>query len=210
MYGVYRGKQGSKIYQTWAEAETVTKGVSGAKVCKFKDKDAASQFCTTGMYPSNQPVILFNSPLIDSHINVYTDGSALQNGKAGIGVHFANKLYADLSEAFNKPPNTNQRAELWAVIRALQVIRENHVNNKTKIIIHTDSRYVIGCARDWVIAWRTTDFRNNTICNRDLIAQLWNEIENAPLPLDWIWVKGHADCVGNIQADRLAISGSQK
>jgi ribonuclease HI len=76
------------------------------------------------------------------------------------------------------------------------------------IRICTDSTYVIGCARDWAPQWRATNFRNNTICNRAIIELLWEELNQAPIPVEWQWVKGHDASEGNIQADKLAVNAS--
>ena len=55
---------------------------------------------------------------------VYTDGSAINNGKSnargGIGVYFADRDKRNSSEPFFLKPITNIRVELYAVIRAIQ------------------------------------------------------------------------------------------
>jgi len=56
-------------------------------------------------------------------IIVFTDGACKRNGKkdavASIGVYFPNKEYEDISEVLECDKHTNQRAEIYAIIRAL-------------------------------------------------------------------------------------------
>jgi ribonuclease HI len=80
---------------------------------------------------------------------VYTDGSCLNNGregaKGGIGVFFSEKDERNLSEKLDsKITPTNQRAELMAAIRALEIIK-----NEESIEIRTDSKYTILCATEF-------------------------------------------------------------
>lgn len=208
MYAVYRGRDGSHIYKSWPDAQAAMTGVGGARVKKFKQLCDAQLFCETGDYDIKSKE---EEPKTDV-LEVYTDGSALQNGKAGIGVFFGNGHPLNLSEAFDNVPNTNQRAELWAVTRALQQINSNCYLEWPKVIrIVTDSSYVIGCATTWAAAWQRTDFRNNTICNRALIEQLWKEKDKVSTfcTVEFKWVKGHSDTYGNVQADKLAAAGSK-
>lgn len=207
MYAVYKGREGSHVYKSWPDAQAAITGVGGARVKKFKQLCDAQLFCETGDYSAPK----LEEPKSDV-LEVYTDGSALQNGKAGIGVFFGNGHPLNLSEAFDKVPNTNQRAELWAAARALQQIKVN-VREWPKVVrLVTDSSYVIGCATTWAAAWKRTNFRDNTICNRALIEQLWAEMEHvaAFCVIEFKWVKGHASCYGNVQADKLAANASNQ
>ena len=75
-------------------------------------------------------------------IQVWTDGSSFENGsknaRAGIGVFWKDNDQKNLSEKL-PGEQTNNRAELYAVIRALEICE-----NKTKLLeIITDSKYVI-------------------------------------------------------------------
>ncbi len=46
--------------------------------------------------------------------------------------------------------------------------------------------------------------------NLDLFQLLWKTIESRTYPVTFVWVKGHANDHGNIQADLLAEQGSLK
>ena len=92
-------------------------------------------------------------------IDIYTDGACINNGsklaKAGIGIHFSkrNKIkFDDVSESLEATDGnklTNQRAELYAILKALRITKEvtNH------IIIYTDSEYSINCVVRWFASW---------------------------------------------------------
>jgi ribonuclease HI len=57
---------------------------------------------------------------------------------------------------------TSQRAELTAVIKAVELYGAN-------ITIITDSLYSINCFTRWYESWLDTDWKNNSVKNRDLI-----------------------------------------
>ena len=84
-------------------------------------------------------------------IYIYTDGACAGNGfkgaKAGIGV-YSNELL-EISERISGN-QTNQRAELCAILRALESII---IENYTDIYIYTDSQYSISCLTVWIHSW---------------------------------------------------------
>ena len=106
-------------------------------------------------------LILLNPPesVNENDIIIYTDGACSGNGsksaKAGIGIHFSkrNKIkFDDVSEPLLESTEnkvTNQRAELYAILKALRITKEvtNH------IIIYTDSEYSINCVVRWFASW---------------------------------------------------------
>ncbi|KAI7832885.1 ribonuclease H-like domain-containing protein [Kickxella alabastrina] len=63
--------------------------------------------------------------LDDGTLVVYTDGASSKNGhkgaRAGLGVYFGHSDPRNLAEPLLGPKQTNQRAELSAIIRALEV-----------------------------------------------------------------------------------------
>lgn len=78
----------------------------------------------------------------NEEIQIYTDGCCFRNGqpnaKAGVGVYFGPNDKRNISEPLSGSIQTNQRAEITAVIRALQ-----KVSKKDKVNILSDSNYVI-------------------------------------------------------------------
>jgi ribonuclease HI len=167
---------------------------------------------------------------ISGPIVVYTDGSSLGNGKigavGGVGVYFgpndarsvimapitlvSDRSNRNLSEALRGSRQTNQRAELTAVARAL-----DHIPIDRSTIILTDSRYSIQCLTEWFPKWEKNNWKSSSgkdVENRDLIEPIIARMREramckAQTKLEWL--KGHANHPGNVAADRLAVQGSR-
>ena len=79
-------------------------------------------------------------------MNIYTDGSALYNGKpncvSGYGIHFDKNVFPDVSQKVIGSKHSNNIAELTAIIKAIEIVKKV----TTPITIYTDSRYSILCA----------------------------------------------------------------
>ena len=80
-------------------------------------------------------------------IKVYTDGACSNNGKpdarAGYGVWFGEDDPRNASEPFDGL-QTNNRAELLAIVKALSILRED-IENGVPVRIFSDSSYSIRC-----------------------------------------------------------------
>ena len=80
-------------------------------------------------------------------INVYTDGACTNNGKpdarAGFGIWFGEDDTRNTSEFFTGP-QTNNRAELLAIIKALTILRKE-IEEGRPIMVYSDSSYSIRC-----------------------------------------------------------------
>ncbi|ESU06764.1 hypothetical protein FGSG_01443 [Fusarium graminearum PH-1] len=147
-------------------------------------------------------------------IRIYTDGSSLGNGKpgcsAGLGVFFGTGDMRNLSERLPGLPQTNQRAELLAILRAMEMVPLNQV-----IEIWTDSKYSINCVTEWHTNWEKRGWRTaqgKPVMNLDIIRDILakkREREAAGAVTKFQWVKGHGSNPGNIEADRLANVGSR-
>ena len=140
-------------------------------------------------------------------IKIYTDGSCLGNGgddcRGGWGVYIDRG-----SEKFEfsgaERPTTNNRMELMAVIRGLEL-----VNTPAPIEIHTDSKYVKNGISTWIKGWKKNGWRTATkepVKNKDL----WQRLDKvvAQRNVSWHWVKGHSGAYGNEDADRLATAAA--
>ncbi|KAI0444635.1 ribonuclease H-like domain-containing protein [Xylaria telfairii] len=76
------------------------------------------------------------------------------------------------------PTPTNQRAEITAIILALQWALERFeeldLSPRLDVRIHSDSKYAIGCMTTWVYKWASNGWQNSSgydVANRDLIEQ---------------------------------------
>ncbi|KAK7533839.1 RNase H domain-containing protein [Phyllosticta citribraziliensis] len=146
---------------------------------------------------------------------IYTDGSSLGNGKkgafAGVGVFFGPLDERNVSAPLAGPRQTNQRAELTAIQRALNIAPLTR-----DVEICTDSKYSIDCVTNWIISWKKKDWKTSAgkpVENRDLIEAIDGRMEERKKLnriTKYTWVKGHADNPGNKAADELAVQGARK
>ncbi len=138
----------------------------------------------------------------NSSIEIYTDGSCLGNpGPGGWGCVFVcREKRANLS-GFEKD-TTNNRMELMAAIMAIKSMPHD-----IKMTIYTDSSYVKNGITLWVKNWKKNNWtlsNRKPVKNKDLWEELSELITNRTI--EWIWVKGHADCINNNNADFIARS----
>ncbi|CAG8160583.1 unnamed protein product [Penicillium salamii] len=152
---------------------------------------------------------------IPGTLRIYTDGSSLRNGtplaSAGVGVYFGPGDSRNVSEPLKGSRQTNQRAELTAILRAIDIApRHRHVT------IVTDSRYAIDCVTVWFVNWRRNNWMtrdNKPVENKDLVESILVKIEernDLKVRTVFEWVKGHNKDHGNEEADKLAVNGAQR
>ncbi|UZJ56462.1 hypothetical protein CBS101457_005782 [Exobasidium rhododendri] len=153
-------------------------------------------------------------------IEAYTDGAASDNGKllgsAGWGVYWPESddpksdLYGkNESEKLPGELQTNNRAELMGIIRAVQLCPDADA----QLIIYTDSQYCINAINLWQRNWRRQNWRTSKdepVLNKDLIRLLERELRNRKLRPTLVKVKGHSSNKGNRKADQLAVKGAKK
>ena len=136
-------------------------------------------------------------------IKVYADGAC--KGNPGQGGWGALILENDVKrEIYGGESNTtNNRMELMAVIRALELLKEQN-----DITVFTDSTYVQKGISEWIINWKRNGWKSSnkkSVKNKDL----WVELDNLNdlMSVKWQWIKGHAGHSGNERADYLANLG---
>jgi ribonuclease HI len=134
-------------------------------------------------------------------IVMYTDGAARGNpGPGGLGVVMKFGSHRrELSEGYRL--TTNNRMELLAVIRGLEVLKRNDLTVK----IYTDSRYVSDAVnKGWVFNWEAKRFKNKKNVDLwQLFLKLYRKYK-----VQFIWVKGHASIPENERCDQLAVEAS--
>ena len=144
---------------------------------------------------------------------VYTDGAVSNNLRrgsplavGGIGVYFGKNDDRNISERFQEKPVTNQRAEIWAIVRALEVILNKNGDDidNIRIIIFTDSMYGMN------VIMRTWKAKENI----DLLKKAWALVAKIP-KLEIKHIRAHTNkkdvhSIGNDMADRLAVAGRSK
>lgn len=144
---------------------------------------------------------------------IYTDGACKHNGsekaKAGIGIHFSKKneiVINDISERLVYKTQTNNAAELMAILISLEKCIEYNIQKK--IYIYTDSNYSINCITIWYPEWIKKGNYNNRK-NIDILHKINNIYKN--LNIEFKHIKAHTKLndvhsIGNEMADRLAVS----
>jgi ribonuclease HI len=154
-----------------------------------------------------------------SRLLIYTDGACSGNGtpqaRAGCGVWFKAGDPRNLSLPLPLPPHTNQRAELYAFLLALQAVLEQAWASSAavKAEIRSDSTYCVKGYNEWMAGWIDRDWQTRNrepVSNQDLwrrVLQIQTALEAEEVHLACVWVKGHADEEGNVGADALAVAG---
>ena len=136
-------------------------------------------------------------------IKVYTDGACKGNpGQGGWGALIIEND-AEREIYGGESNTTNNRMELMAVIKALELLKEQKY-----ITVFTDSTYVQKGISEWIINWKRNGWKSSnkkSVKNKDL----WVELDNLndQMSVKWQWIKGHAGHSGNERADYLANLG---
>eukprot|EP00469_Lotharella_globosa_P015893 CAMPEP_0167824666 /NCGR_PEP_ID=MMETSP0112_2-20121227/8923_1 /TAXON_ID=91324 /ORGANISM="Lotharella globosa, Strain CCCM811" /LENGTH=417 /DNA_ID=CAMNT_0007726659 /DNA_START=43 /DNA_END=1296 /DNA_ORIENTATION=- len=149
---------------------------------------------------------------------VDADGACPKNGRrgalGGIGVYFGPGDSRNISEPLPGHPQTNQRAELMSLIRAVEILRREG-KKSAPVCLRSDSRYAVSGLTEWVPKWKRngwTTARGTEVKNQDLWRRLDSEIAAVGTlrKVHLVWVKAHAGDRRNEEADRLATEGVRK
>lgn len=140
-------------------------------------------------------------------VQIYTDGACSGNpGKGGWG---AVLIYGKNEKQISggEQNTTNNRMELTAVIRALQLLKE-----PCRVTLTTDSKYVCdSVSKGWVYGWQKKGWKKSD-GKQALNVDLWNvllellEIHD----VSFHWIKGHAGHKYNELCDKLATGEIKK
>ncbi len=145
-------------------------------------------------------------------INVYTDGACSNNGRpdarAGFGIWFGHNDERNVSESFTGP-QTNNRAELLAIIRALTILRDE-IEKGQQVMIYSDSSYSIRCCTTYgeKMSKKGWQMKGNDIPNRELVEVAYNFVKKYN-NIKFTHIRAHTGLedehsIGNDNADRLA------
>ncbi|SMB96349.1 RNase HI [Desulfonispora thiosulfatigenes DSM 11270] len=134
-------------------------------------------------------------------IEIYTDGAC--SGNPGPGGWGAVLIYNENEKEISgyEKDTTNNRMELLAPIRALELLKE-----ACNVKIYSDSAYVVNAFKNkWITNWQRNGWKTASkkpVENQDL----WkNLIElTSKHQVEWIKVKGHSDNEKNNRCDFLA------
>lgn len=139
-------------------------------------------------------------------VEIYADGAC--SGNPGVGGYGAILRYNNREKEISgcNLMTTNNRMELTAVIKALEVLKK-----PCRVRIITDSSYVIQGITTWILRWLKNEWKTSQkkdVLNKDLWKRLF-ELSNIH-QIEWEWVKGHNAHAENERCDRLARDAIKK
>lgn len=202
-YAVANGRI-TGIFLNWNDCNNSVKGYKNAIYKKFDTKAEAENF----IHSNEKNITVVKSEFIPDYY-VYTDGACSNNGKknalSGIGIFFGINDIRNISKKITGT-QTNNTAELTAIIETYYII-EDDIKNDKKIIIVSDSEYAIRC----VSSYGEKCFKKNwniDIPNKELVKKAY-ELYKDKLNVKFIRIKAHTNntdvhSIGNENADKLA------
>lgn len=132
---------------------------------------------------------------------VFTDGSAIPNpGPGGWGAVWVEGGEVIAQDHGQDPDTTNNRMELTAIIRGIQLVPEGR-----PVVVHSDSKLAVDTLTSWAAGWERRGWKRKTgpIKNLDLVKEAWALVQARP-EVELQWVKAHAGNRWNEYADSLA------
>jgi ribonuclease HI len=214
-YAVLRGRQPG-IYKSWTECQREVKGIAGALYRKFETLSDAEEYMKRPL-PAHAgkkriPSVTNNELVTSWNPNffVYTDGACIGNGTdravAGIGVYFGPGDPRNVSRSI-VGKQTNNTAELTAVIEAIRILQSDFRAGK-RIVIVSDSEYTIRCATTYGQRMSAEGWKKD-IPNKELVRALHDAVSSVGESLRFLHIMSHLEggdphTVGNAEADRLA------
>jgi len=156
-------------------------------------------------------------------MRIFCDGACERNGqpgaRAGYGVYAAavdgTSIMRYSAPLGGTEPQTNQRAELRAMLYALGYASAA-VLRGTRVEIYSDSRYAIDCLTKWAPGWVSSGWvkaDKKSVLHTDLIKSAYELFVRSEGRICLKHVPAHTGLgdllsLGNAEADRLAREGS--
>ncbi len=140
-------------------------------------------------------------------VTIYTDGAC--SGNPGPGGWGAVLEFRGIEKEISgyDPMTTNQKMELTAALRALELLKE-----PCSVKLHSDSAYLVrGFNENWLGKWEKNGWQNSKkepVANEDLWKALLEQGRRHKIT--WIKVKGHSDNALNNRCDALATGEIKK
>jgi ribonuclease HI len=233
-YAVAVGKAPG-IYNTWDECKRMVTGVPNAKYKKFDTKAAADSFVSSfGSSVLSQLGVMFSKmevrdmgtttnsseSLPKDALVVFTDGSAINNGKrsarAGWAAVWPNH---ERHTAYGAVPatdaQTNNRGEYMAALNAFRSADMIDPSGSQTLHIFTDSQLLINSITKWMAGWSKNGWKTangGPVQHQDLLREIHERASRRRVK--WVHVDAHTGgsdwkSVWNDKADMLAKQGAQ-
>jgi len=160
--------------------------------------------------------------MVSSTLEIYTDGSLVKkdgNTHCGYGIYFPNGEYKSISRPFTHEPITNNRAELYAILKSIvlaNIINLKRINNlepEIKLVkIYSDSEYSVKTFNIWLPNWKKNKKKYK---NPDIINEIETHLEIAPFKVVFSHIRAHTGktdihSISNDIVDKLAKKGAYK
>lgn len=160
----------------------------------------------------------------DNALVIYTDGSSYSSPRrGGTGIRFVSiddsgeEVIEDLPIIFGYQGATNNQMELQSPIIALGEVLKRDLSKFSRIIIRTDSSYIVSNYKNAIFQWPRLKW-----LNRDgkpiLNAKQWQELsklinkiyQHSHKQVEFEWVKGHSKDSHNKAVDKLAKNSAKQ
>lgn len=140
-------------------------------------------------------------------VEIFTDGAC--KGNPGPGGWGAILRYKGTEKEISggEANTTNNRMELTAVIKALEMLKE-----PCEVTLYSDSQYISNAlTKGWAKKWKANNWMRNKK-EKALNPELWEILLKLydTHKVEIIWVKGHAGHPENERCDRLAVAAAQR
>jgi ribonuclease HI len=184
-----------RIFTSWSETVEFKKGTSHIARGFVNREDAEAH--VKGTWAKQEDCI-----------NIWTDGATPDNGAEDAYGGYA-IVYGDKdprNKAFELTANdgekvTNNVCEAMAVIAALESLLVNGISAEEKVVIHSDSKYVL----DYIYSDHRSGYTKNKVIldKLDILTKKFNNITYKK-------VVGHGGNGGNTCADKLATDAAKE
>lgn len=140
-------------------------------------------------------------------VEIYTDGAC--SGNPGSGGWAAILIYNGIEKSISggEKHTTNNRMELFAIIRGLAQLKE-----ACEVVIYSDSAYCVNALNEgWLASWQRNGWKNSDkqeVKNKDLWTDFLLSVK--PHKATFVKVKGHSDNEYNNRCDEMARAEIEK
>lgn len=138
---------------------------------------------------------------------IFTDGAC--KGNPGPGGWGAILRYKGVEKEISggEADTTNNRMEMTALIRALELLKE-----PCQVVLTSDSKYVLdGLQKGWAQGWKARGWKKSDK-SPALNPDLWEQLLQltARHEMEYHWIRGHAGHAENERCDALAVAAAAR
>lgn len=164
--------------------------------------------------------------------HIYTDGSGdysvYNDVHGGVGIFFGDDDIRNISMPYIIYPITHNRAEIYGMIRAVEIMTtpDRLPKEKERIIIYSDSQYAVNTITEWIHSWKKRKWKKSDGKEPENL-DLWYWLDkllmiySSHYQVDFQWVPAHLKepkdnttveyklWYGNMMADKFAVAGRE-